>query len=58
MVLPDAVDAEIRAGIALALEAGLFQKLDRGDVGGDAGGLQPVQPQEVERDRNEAGRTA
>src|SRR6266545_2215588 len=39
----------------LAPEAGLLQEPDRGGIGGDAGGLDPVQPQGPERKRNQGG---
>src|SRR4051812_2155287 len=53
VVLPLAVDAEVLARVALALEAGLLQQPDRGLVGRDARGLEAVQPQIAERERDE-----
>src|SRR5260370_33212005 len=53
MILPDAVDAQIFARIALAYESGVFQKPRRAGVGGDAGGLDAVQPQAAESERND-----
>ena len=53
VVLPDAVDAEIFARVAFAHEAGIFQQPDRGRVGRDAGGFQPVQPQRGEGERDQ-----
>src|SRR3954462_5597359 len=43
MVLPDPVDAEITAAQPLAGEAALLQHPDRRRIGGNAGGLDPVQ---------------
>ena len=45
MVLPDAVDAQIFARIALSHESGLLQKPDRSGIARDAGGFEAVQPQ-------------
>src|SRR6516165_7814919 len=45
MILPDAVDTQIFAGIALPHKTGLFQKLDRPAIAGNAGGFEAVQPQ-------------
>src|SRR3954471_639185 len=53
MILPAAVDAEILPGIAFALEAGLFQQLHGRRVGRNAGRFQPVQPNGVERERDQ-----
>src|SRR3954471_8915937 len=53
MVLPTAVDAEILPGIAFALEAGLFQQPHGRRVGRNAGRFQPVQPNGVERERDQ-----
>src|ERR1041384_4496542 len=48
MVLPDAIDAQIFARVALANEAGVFEETDRTGIAGNAGRLEPVQPQRVE----------
>src|SRR5690348_4051688 len=45
MILPDAVDAEIFAGIALAQEPGLLQKPDRSAIAWNAGSFEAMQPQ-------------
>src|ERR1700746_467677 len=45
MILPDAVDTQIFAGVALPRETGLLQKLDRSVIGRNAGGFEAVQPQ-------------
>src|SRR6202034_2434774 len=50
MVLPDAVDAKILPGIALAHEAGIFQEPDGAIVGGNARRFKAVQPQRCERE--------
>src|SRR5215469_2057852 len=54
MVLPGAVDAEIFAGKAFAAEPGLLEQPDRGRVGRDAGGLDAMQAQRLEGERDEA----
>src|SRR5215472_7497402 len=45
MILPDAVDAQIFAGIALPHETGLLQKPHRSAITGNTGGFEAVQPQ-------------
>src|SRR5689334_7608293 len=53
VVLPGAVDAQIFAGEAFTAEPGLLEQADRRDVGGDAGRLDAMQPQRLERERND-----
>src|SRR5262245_46271402 len=53
VVLPHPVDAEVLAGKSLAPEPGPFQKPDRGGVAGDAGRLDPMQPQRTECERQQ-----
>src|SRR5580704_3981635 len=48
VILPDAVDAQIFARIALAHKSGVFQKPRRAGIGRDAGGLDAMQPQAAE----------
>src|SRR5215813_5853430 len=48
MVLPLAVDAQIFARVALALEPGLLEQRNRGGIGGNAGRFHAVQPQRGE----------
>src|SRR5262245_5443404 len=59
VVLPHAIDAEIFARKALAREPGLFEQPDRRHIGGDARGLEAVQPKRSEcewDERQHAGR--
>src|SRR5215831_19909963 len=51
MVLPDAVDAEVLARITLARKAAALEQANGRCIGRDAGGLNPVQPQRPERER-------
>src|SRR5215467_6793859 len=51
MVLPDAVDAEVLARITLARKAAALEQANGRCIGRDAGGLDPVQPQRPERER-------
>src|SRR6202047_1803073 len=53
MILPDTVDAQIFARIALAYESGVFQKPRRAGIGRDAGGLDAMQPQGAEGEWND-----
>src|SRR6476661_3817524 len=53
MVLPDAVNSQIAARQAFALESRLLEKLDRGRIGRKAGRLEPVQLERVEDERND-----
>src|SRR6476660_837679 len=48
MILPDSVDAQITTGIAFPTEASPLQQTDRGNVVGNTGCFQPVQPQRAE----------
>src|SRR5262249_35594542 len=52
MILPRAVDAQIFARVAFALESGPLEEANRGHISRDASGLQPVQAQNVEGRRN------
>src|SRR6516162_5101517 len=54
MVLPHAVDAQVFARKAFSPKSGLLQEADRGDIGRDTGGLDAMQPQRLECERNEA----
>ena len=58
MVAPRAVDLEIAARIALALEAVALEERDRGRVVGDAGRLDAVQPQFARRRNRRSAATA
>src|SRR5215211_3719944 len=53
VVLPQPVDAEIFPGKSLAREAGLLQETHRCNVAGDARGLETMQPESAEHERNE-----
>ena len=53
MILPDAIDAQIFPGIALPSKAGVFQKSRRGSVGRNTGGLQTMQSQRREGERDD-----
>src|SRR5713101_2630637 len=48
MILPFARDAEVFAGVPLLLETGSGQQRSAGDVGRQAGGLDPVQAEPIE----------
>src|SRR5580658_10045328 len=50
VILPDTVDAQILARVALADETVFFQEPDRAGIGRDAGGFQPVQPKLFQRE--------
>src|ERR1700674_4723945 len=59
MILPFAFDAEVFAGIPLLLETSSCQQRSAGNVGRQAGGLDPMQAQPVERepeDQRQRGR--
>src|SRR5689334_23939592 len=58
MVLPQPVDAEVLPRVALAREAGVFQEPDRGRIGRNAGGLEPVQAQRAECERHQRAHRA
>src|SRR6266566_2521014 len=53
MVLPNAVDAQIFARIALAGESTVLEQADRGGVAGNARRLHAMQPQRAEREGQE-----
>src|SRR5215472_4357030 len=53
VILPGAVDAQIFAGKAFPAKPGLLEQADRGDIARDAGSLDAMQPQRLERERND-----
>src|SRR5437899_11567965 len=53
VILPDPIDAEILSGESLALKSGLLEEPDRRQVCWDAGGLDPMQPQRPESERDQ-----
>src|SRR5438552_13763551 len=53
MILPDPIDAQVFARITLPPKAVFLQQPDRGDIGGDAGRFDAMQPQGPEGKGND-----
>ena len=58
VILPQSVNAEVFARIALAHEPGVFQQPDRGGIRRNAGRFETMQAQRIERERHQRAHCA